>query len=495
MKNEKNAAETQNLIYHYPKYEDIYLIESKQFLIKDYKISSLKEYILVFNIYENEILFSIAELLKTDIKSKSLIKSNYESKFDKMDLLTKFSRVSGTNNFQEIYQFISRKIYLNKIQINISKSNSLFFIINDDKNKEILKLQIPKISDIKNNNFEKYQLNPIFKNKKIITDSCEGYYSLNNSFEVFYSFQDCNEIFLAFQNNDTNNIDIIKLTNSQLIISLKNIQNKITTIKHFFNVKTKFDYLIITDTNNDIKIWNISLNYKLIAQFNNGDSIGNISSSLLLFPDYILITSIYGKKNDDYTKIYNFNEKSGKNICEFKKNIKGSNNLLVSYLLIWENNNKKYLIQLSYYKVLINDIVDEKNSLYWSFDGIENNEKLLFYCGYIVNKRFLITNTKEGYIFLIDLENKIIVNKLKISYNLYNSLLWSDNYIIFAAQDSNNTKKCFIKIMDIYQFKIISNLNYEILEGITTVKKITHPDIGNCLLTFGTNNKIIIFSP
>ena len=105
------------------------------------------------------------------------------------------------------------------------------------------------------------------------------------------------------------------------------------------------------------------------------------------------------------------------------------------------------MIQLSYYKILINDINDEKNSLYWSFDGIENREKLLFYCGCIVNKKFLITNTKEGYIYLINIADKSIVNKLKINFSLYNCLLWSEKFIILTAQNSNNTKQCFIKII------------------------------------------------
>ena len=73
--------------------------------------------------------------------------------------------------------------------------------------------------------------------------------------------------------------------------------------------------------------------------------------------DYIITSSFsYESKNneDSATKLYSFND------CKFIKYINNTNKNAIYYLLSWYNkkNNKYYIIQFSYKKILINNLLE-----------------------------------------------------------------------------------------------------------------------------------------
>ena len=482
------------------KYEDKGLQDIKSFDIKKYNINNLKEYKLIFLIYLENIEILIHELIKKDNKSPPLIKFKYQKKMPINLFIHNFFSEEKNKTLDDIFILFTGLIKLNKINfIDDTHKKSINLVINNELGKEIFRLNIPiKDNEDKINDTSLvYKLNPFFKNKDIITELCETYWSLNNNFVIFKSYHD-DEIFLIYQNYDNNNIDIIKLINKQVIKSIKNIECKLSFIGHYFDNKNKYDYLLISDTKKDIKIYNISLNYQEILSFNNGESIGNISSCLLLFNEILLITSIFGRKKNDYTKVYSMNDIFKNDINKndkLKNNItSGTNNLVICSLLFWEdsNYNKKYLIQLSNNKIQINNILDY--TLYGYLETNEYNKSNIFYSGTIYNTCYLIAISNEGYIFLWNLRSKEIINKVNIiNFTLHDCLLWSNTFLVITARNTTN-KKSIIKIFDITQFKIINNIYVSDIEGISCIKKIIHHKKGNCLIASGDNNKIILFS-
>ena len=116
------------------------------------------------------------------------------------------------------------------------------------------------------------------------------------------------------------------------------------------------------DDNKIVIIWDITNNYNIKYQIDTkyGDII---YSCLLIFPkiikDNYIITSTYSKSDDlgkSATKIYSLNT------GEFIKYINNSNNIKIYYLLSWINkkNNNYYIIQISYGKIIINNLLEDE---------------------------------------------------------------------------------------------------------------------------------------
>ena len=499
-------SKCQKQIGCFSKYEDIELQSIKSFYIKKYSINEFKEYKLIFSVYMEEISILIHELSKKDAKSVPLIINKYKKYIKIKSFLKDFIYNKKDKKIDDIFKLIPELILINKVNFIKNKNNSINLVISNKEGKEIFNINIPNYKDIIEEDLSSpklFKLNPSFKNFEIIANSCQTYWSLNKNFVVFNSYHEY-EVFLVYQNYDNNNIDILKLANKQIVKSLKNIEFKLSMIEHFFDKENEFDYLLTADRNKDIKIYNISLDYQLIISFNNGDSFGFISSCLLLVNENLLITSIFGKKKEDYTKIYSikniFNKETNKllvksnnkNVTLLNK-ISGTNNIVVCSLLYWNNNRdkNKYLIQLSYNKILINDINNYK--LYDCLETKENNKNHILYSGSVYKDNFLIAISNEGSIFSWNLIFKNLLKKININNSLLSDcILWSNNYLIISA--SNTNKNSIIKILDISQFKIINNIYVNDISGISCVRKIIHPEKGDCLLAAGDNNKIALLS-
>ena len=496
----------QKQIACFSKYEDLELQYIKSFNIKKYSINEFKEYKLIFSVYIEEISILIHELSKKDAKSVPLIINKYKKYIELKSFLKNFIYNKKDKKIDDIFKLIPELILINKVNFIKNKNNSINLVISNKEAKEIFNTNIPNKNDIIEEDLSSpklFRLNPFFKNSEIISDSCQTYFSLNKNFVVFNSFHD-NEVFLIYQNYDNDNIDIMKLANKQIVKSIKNIETKLSLIEHFFDKKNEFDYLLTADRNKDIKIYNISLDYQLLNSLYNGNSFGFISSCLLLVNDNLLITSIFGKKKEDYTKVYsikNIFNKEKKNLLDKPKEknvtllskISGTNNIVICSLLFWDNkrDKNKYLIQLSYNKVLINDIDNYK--LYDCLETKENNKNHILYSGSVFKDNLLIAISNEGSIFSWNLIFKNLVTKININNSLLSDcILWSNNYLIISANNAN--KNSIIKILDISKFKIINTIFVKDITGISCIRKIIHPEKGDSLLATGDNNKIVLLS-
>ena len=215
-------------------------------------------------------------------------------------------------------------------------------------------------------------------------------------------------------------------------------------------------------------------------------------SSIIVFninnkDNYFITSNSYQSENEDssYSKIYTLSK--GKCITK----IKNINSNKTYYILSWHDKirNIFYEIECCFEKISIINIV--KNEIYHEF--ISENEE--FTSGFVYNKNhkdYLFTSSIHGEIKFWDLENKHLEKKIYSGdYNLQAMIQWSDKYIIFGGNNKNINKS--FKILDIDQFKKISNIGGKHANPITCIKKINHSIYGDILITSGNDNLIIIW--
>ena len=323
---------------------------------------------------------------------------------------------------------------------------------------------------------DSFDSSPNFRCKdSLIKDNYDDYF-INDSFEVYYSFQNFNEIMIVSPNKD-NEIRIMRLKDKKIIKILKDHSASVCHVRHFFNPKTKIDYLLSIDDDKNINIWDLSNNFNL--KQNLKLEYNSIYSSILIFDirnDYI-ITSTYNKENlaEDFTKIFYF--ENGK----FIRNIPDTCKNKTNYLLEWNNpiNNECYIIDFCVGKILINNVNEEEKYAELN-SGVPFERALSYYRGCIIgNNDKLIALLEGGYIILWDLLNLNILNTMKIDKGKLNTLLkWSDRYILVSDKNNNS-----FYVIDITVYKVVSKVNKHIKDFIKSFKKIIHPILGHCLIT------------
>ena len=308
----------------------------------------------------------------------------------------------------------------------------------------------------------------------------------NDEFEVFTSKND-NKEYLVSPNVNNFHLDIFDLSNNKLVNSFSGHNNKIRTVRYNNN------YLISADKDKIVIVWDINNNYKIKHKIKTNYG-GSIYSCLLLFNvkdgqnnynDYI-ITSTYNKTGNDEdsaTKVYSFED--GK----FIKNINKTNDISIYYLLPWNKNNNYYIIQFSYKKILINnlltnevyaELINEPESSH--FSGFITYE---IYPGTKIKGDFLFSSSNNGYINIWNLNEKKIFKVIKTNgFKLANIILWNSQNLI--AADVNNMA---FKIINM-ENDSISDINTEHEGELVCIKKINHPIYGQSLIS-AANDKTL----
>ena len=490
----------------------------------DKKDEEIKNIINKNNIIINE---TNKKVLDQEIKIKELenknidLKNKYEKKLDELFnkheneikiLNNKLSdlekNINNRFNNEIIQNYNNMKEEINKLNNKIQENNKNENII-DDKIKNNIFNEMNKIEnkiDIKfkeqennnenkikriiheleyekkmNYNFIKDPKNLKYKLDITTTNTSAGW---NDRFEIYISYKD-NKEYLVSPNTNNFNLDIFELINNQKINSLQGHKNDIRTIRYFINNKNKNEYLISADDNEIVITWDITNNYNI--KYNIDTKYGKgIYSCLLIFPnnmndDYIITSSYNESKNneDSATKIYSFND------CKYIKYINNTNNNVIYYLLSWYNkkNNKYYIIQFSYKKILINNLLEDE-----LYSELSNEPEASHFSGFIYykdNNDYLCSSSGNGYINIWDLYNKKIFKVINTNgCELAHIIEWNNKYIIVA--DYNN--KLF-KIIDIDN-NSIHDIKIEHKNNLVSIKKINHPIYGESLLSAG-DDKII----
>ena len=421
-------------------------------------------------------------------------------------------------NLQKDYLEQNQKLYKEnqalKIQLNKYKKNEIYkqpFLLDNEMKTDIINTfdnsnfklitpnnKIPKqiklilkgnISTNELFNSEPYKLR--YHSSIVKNISAKG---VNSIFEVFTSAKD-EQKYLVSKNGKTHKIEIISLIDNKIIkeLSYENNNATITMVRYFFNYKGKREYLVSADINNNVVIWDISNNYKILYIIKTEYNNANIYSCCLFFDNFennYLFTSCglnrYQKNETSYTKMYSL--KDGK----FIKNLMDSNENNTYYLLIWHNELDKinYLIELCERYIVITNFTN--NVLYAKL--YQSDIKVLkYYSGFIFSienkNNYLCCSTSNGCIVTWDLISKNLINYIQISkVELYNIIQWNQKYAIVSG---GSTK--LIKIFNLELFKEEYNINTNHHSNVNCVKKVKHPIFGEALLSSGNDHKIKLY--
>ena len=442
----------------------------------------------LFNKHENEIKIINEKLSNLENHIKDIIKSN---SFQINNMREEINKLNNKVEEKEKDKIIYDKKIDDKIKEELNKiENNINMKFNELQNIKINKT----IHDIKYENkinyeFKKEPKNLKFKENITTTNTSWGW---NDMFEIFISYKD-NKEYLVSPNAKNHKLDIFSLINNQLITSLSGHNNIIRTIRYFINNKNKMEYLISADDNKILIIWDIT-NYFNIKYKINTKYGSDIFSCLLIFPhnrdNNYIITTTYNKSGNDEdsaTKLYSLNNGN------FIKYINNTNNNYIYYLISWyhKRNNKYYIIQFSYKKIIINNLLEDE-----LYSELINEPEDNHFSGFIYfkdNIDYLCSSTSNGFINIWDLYDKKIFKVINTNGYIYGSCLahiikWDKKYIIVA--DFYN--KSF-KIIDIDNDSIF-NINPEHKDKLVCVKKINHPKYGESLLSASQDETIKLWT-
>ena len=423
----------------------------------------------------------------------------------------------------EKYQYILNKNELMKIikkPNEEEKSNIKFYFDNltklfEDKNtiieynkklytmKFIFQLNIDNINNNISFNFSKkfeksislfdFKLNPVLKYQETLFNNNYGS-GCNSLFDVYINYLD-SKSYLITSNYNNCIINIIQLENNNIIATLKGHKIEILSIRYFMNEVTKEEYIISSDKDNTVIVWNIHDNFNIEFNCNIDYShncyiysciITNIEQFNYVITSCYNTSSYYSEKNDkkDLTKMYSLMNK------DFIKNIYNTEINNTKFMLSWYNESDEniYIIELCDYLININYLLKSKNYCTLKSD-IDKEEYLTGFLYKYNNSNYLITGSWNGYVRIWDLDEKEQINYLDTNNcELYNMIFWSDRYAIISYKFGNKNK-----IMDIKNFEIISIFESEHFNEIKCIKKIIHPLIGESLITCSENGDIKLF--
>ena len=368
-------------------------------------------------------------------------------------------------------------------------------IINEEENNNIF-------NNINSNNIEssklKSSLIPNFFFKENIISNCDCTFGLNESFDVFTSIKD-NQNYLIISNKDNNNIEIINMNLKKVVKSIGGNNSKFIFIKYYMNPKDKNEYLITTDKKGIIQVINITDNYNIISQINSPKEFKNswnfINCALLFNIQIgskqmdILIVASRARYMEEYpTKIYNMNN------GQFLKDISNTKKNKTRFIIPWynENNQFYYLVECCEDLLIVVNILH--NEVYAK---LEEERFKSYSSGFIHRKNeidYLYVSTSCSEIDIWELMDKTLAQKIKISnkfnnIRLYGLLLWKENYLI-VNDDTNRA----LRIIDLNQKKVVSYINNKHKESLRCIKRISHPEFGECLLTGGDDHTIKLWT-
>ena len=353
---------------------------------------------------------------------------------------------------------------------------------NEKKKEEELKQKIKE----ENENFIKQNINVEFRenpqNLKLRDTLTTNATSCDQraKFTVYIGLQDHIE-YLVYNNKNNNNLDIMRIKDKTVINSLKG-HNANTIVIRYYSKDNKEEYLLSSDINKLVIIWDIqnfyNKKYTIQAQYSS-----DIYDALLLFnvfnKDYILLSNY---SSNEYSKLYEFKENT-----PFVKNIHGTNDHSTYFMIPWFYNNKYYLIECSDNKIYINNIFEDENYANLSMDPEGSH-----YCGYLCNDNFLcVSDYSRNFLRIWDLAKKVIykqINDGTSSGCSYEIIPWNVNYSIYGCDSS------FV-IININDGKMVKKIDNSNLGEIRGIKKIKMGQLGECLICSGSSgNSIQLYS-
>ena len=332
------------------------------------------------------------------------------------------------------------------------------------------------IQDIYNLKYKDFKENPLkLKFKKELANNRDNSGHLCN-FDIFIGLKD-NIEYLIYSSNYI--LKIMRICDKRIIKSLGGHFAPTTVIRYYMKNNNE-DYILSSDKNNKVIIWDIQNNYnqKYILEGRNSYQIWD---ALLLFNinnrDYIALSN---DDKNEYSKLYELN-----NNAQFIKNIDNTKENKTDYMIPWTYNNKYYIIELCYGKISINNIFDDEN-----YAELSSQPEGYQYCGYIYNQNFLCVSDRDNSLIRIwDLVNKSIYKEINYDgIGGYGIIPWNQAYTIVACET-------YFIVIDIEEEKMLKRILYDDDEvKVKNIKKIKISNLGECLICSSEGNKIKLFN-
>ena len=325
-----------------------------------------------------------------------------------------------------------------------------------------------------NNKINEY--NPInLKFLYQITDNSYGCFDLDNTFTVFMSI---NKIIYLVYSTKYKSIICYDLNNFKKIVEIKNHHKKyITNIRHFQDINNRLDLIIsISDRDNNLRLWN-TYNWECIINIQNINDNGYICSSYIINDvneNYILSTNYNMMEQLDISepiKIFNF---KGEKIKEINDSNKKTFFIDTYYDM---NNLTNYIITGNlYYVKSYNYNLNEVYHKYFDSDTGCHISITVYNEQGIVK---LIESCSDGNIRIWNFHSAELIKKIKVDDDwLFGICLWNNDYAFVGCKDK------MIRLVDIKEGYILKYMEGP-KSGIFTIKKIIHPNYGECLLSQG----------
>ena len=268
-----------------------------------------------------------------------------------------------------------------------------------------------------------FDIKPNIRYKETIINNFNYSYWICDSFDIYYPLKENRiEPYLIYVPLYEKEINILKIKDKKIVAKLTGSSNYIGKVKNFYNEKDKHNYLLSSDWDFSVLIWDLDNNYeiknKLIPEYSN-----YIYSFLIYFKfDYVITSTVGHSQGKDHIKIFSF--KNG----TLLKSILNSDNIDTLFLIIWEKEKKEeetYIIALCYEKVLIYNLLS--NELYCELStNLKESCGEYFFSGFVsYDNKYLYTSSDEGYINIWDLYLKILVKTIKIKdSSLFKIIPW-----------------------------------------------------------------------
>ena len=410
--------------------------------------------------------FEKNEIIINEIVPNEVIKLKINKK--ELELNLKYNKENKNSLFNEFnYFYIEYKNEINDLKDEI----------------KMLKKEIRKLKSCNNNNnkpeIEKNEINLIKENRvsKELTKDSYSQFALDNSFTVFKSINDI--LHLIYTNNDKSIVSYNLLDNKK-ILEIKNAhESYITNFRHILDKINNRDLMMsISGEDNNIKLWDVN-NYQCLLDIKKINNSGFLDSACFFnFNKQIyIITSNANYVCSELIKIFDFN---GEKVNE----INNSNDITVFIDTYYDKKfSKNYILTGNYGYVKSYDY--DENKLYHKY--CDNNSKSHDSIVININEDLikLIESSEDGNIRIWNFHSGILLNKIKINNrSIYGICLWNNEYLFVGCRDKA------IKLVEIKSGKIIKNYfgdnNYAL-----TIKKVTLPKLGECLISQGWKNEQI----
>ena len=165
-------------------------------------------------------------------------------------------------------------------------------------------------------------INPNIKFKEELSNDCYyDYYQISFNFDIYNLNLDKEKIFISYISKEDNKlIKIMELkeNNNEIILTLNEHKNKISTVRHFFDYNNSKNYLISTDSEANLIIWDIisineyKIKHKIESKFvRNRNYVCSVFNENNLFPGmnnkFQKFGCIYNKPFNSYGHFSPFN--------------------------------------------------------------------------------------------------------------------------------------------------------------------------------------------